>query len=123
MTIIYVKNLPNEENIVSIETQIEACKKALNGKPYEVFCDSDDISCPEFARMMNEVERGNVTKIIVYKLNLLSRSISDFIKIQNTLERHNVSFESVQDRYNSDTPSWCDLINTLKVFAELSCSQ
>ncbi len=50
---------------------------------------------PALQRLMADIEAGKVDSIVVYKVDRLSRSLIDFARIMDVLERHNVSFVSV----------------------------
>ena len=39
-----------------------------------------------FQKMMRQIERGKINKVIVYRLDRISRSLSDFVGILETLK-------------------------------------
>jgi site-specific DNA recombinase len=61
---------------------------------------------------------GKVDAIVVYKLDRLSRSILDFSQLMETLERCQVSFVSVTELFNTQTPSGRMVLNMLANFAQ-----
>ena len=86
MQAIYVRQSVDKKDSISIETQIEECKSKISiTEDYEIFKDKGfsgkSTDRPEFQRMMSEVKRGNVTKIVVYKYERISRSLYDFINM------------------------------------------
>lgn len=68
--------------------------------------------------MMKLVECGKITKIIVYRLDRISRSLSDFVSILNTLKKHNVKFVSSQESFDTSSPYGEMIVKILMVFAE-----
>jgi len=50
---------------------------------------------PALQRLLADIEAGKIDCIVVYKVDRLSRSLIDFSKIMEVLERHKVSFVSV----------------------------
>jgi hypothetical protein len=52
---------------------------------------------PAFRRLMADVEAGLVDCIVVYKVDRLSRSLLDFTRIMEILDRRGVSFVWVRD--------------------------
>ena len=46
-----------------------------------------------YVRMMEDVEKGLIQKIVVYRLDRLSRSIADFGRLWDILERHGVEYK------------------------------
>lgn len=54
--------------------------------------------------MIEDVEKGLVQKIIVYRLDRFSRSIADFGRLWEILKRHNVEFVSINETFDTSTP-------------------
>ncbi|HUW34758.1 MAG TPA: recombinase family protein, partial [Planctomycetota bacterium] len=54
-----------------------------------------NVDRPAFQQLMADVEAGKVDCIVVYKIDRLSRSLMDFARIMETLERCGVSLVSV----------------------------
>lgn len=123
MVAIYARQSIDKKDSISIETQIDICKRSIYDEPYEVFYDKgysgSNTDRPEFTRMMEKVKQGDITKIIVYKLDRITRSMRDFLNIKDLLDKYNVSFESVNDNYDTSTPSGRAQVNMLMVFAQL----
>ena len=57
-----------------------------------------------FQKMMRQIERGKISKVIVYRLDRISRSLSDFVGILETLKKHNVQFVSSQESFDTSSP-------------------
>lgn len=47
------------------------------------------------------IDAGSIDCVVVYKVDRLSRSLMDFARIVETFERHNVSFVSVTQHFNT----------------------
>ncbi|MEE0964307.1 MAG: recombinase family protein, partial [Ruminococcus bromii] len=105
----YARKSIERENSISCETQLEYCKSMI--KPDEqvekivTFVDNGfsggNVNRDGFQKMMRQVERGKISKIIVYKLDRISRSLSDFVNILNTLKKYNVKFISSQESFDT----------------------
>ncbi len=67
---------------------------------------------PALKRLLAEVEAGRVQVIAVYKLDRLSRSLTD------TLEKHGVAFVSVTQHFNTATRMGGLMLNILICFAQ-----
>ena len=74
---------------------------------------------PALQRLMEDVEAGKVGAICVYKVDRLSRSLADFMKLMEVLEEHNVSFISVTQHFNTNTSMGRLILNVLLSFAQL----
>lgn len=76
------------------------------------------IERPAFQQLMADVEVGKVDCIVVYKIDRLSRSLMDFARIMETLERNNVSLVSVTQQFNTTTSMGRLTLNVLLSFAQ-----
>jgi len=72
---------------------------------------------PAVQRLLKDIEAGKVDCIVVYKVDRLSRSLIDFAKIMDVLERHHVSFVSVTQQFNTSTSMGRLMLNVLLSFA------
>lgn len=81
-------------------------------------CSGANIERDGFLKMMRQVERGKISKIIVYRLDRISRSLSDFVNILNTLKEYNVKFISSQESFDTSSPYGEMIVKILMVFAE-----
>ena len=98
---IYARQSVEKENSISCDTQIEHCKAKLN--PNErtekiiVFKDEGftgaNTNREGFQKMIRMVEQNKISKILVYKLDRISRSIVDYSNMMKTFKEHSVSQE------------------------------
>ena len=58
---------------------------------------------PALKRLLRDIEAGLVDVVVVYKIDRLSRSLTDFAKLVEVFERHNVTFVSVTQQFNTTT--------------------
>ena len=73
---------------------------------------------PAVKRLMADVEAGRVDCILVYKVDRLSRSLMDFARIVEVLERQGVSFVSVTQQFNTTHSMGRLTLNILLSFAQ-----
>ncbi len=73
---------------------------------------------PALQRLLRDVERGAIDVIVVYKVDRLSRSLTDFARIVEIFERHSVSFVSVTQAFNTTTSMGRLTLNVLLSFAQ-----
>jgi len=71
---------------------------------------------PAVQRLMADIETGRVDCVVVYKVDRLSRSLLDFARMLETFERHNVSFVSVTQQFNTATSMGRLVLNVLLSF-------
>src|SRR5690554_6180685 len=73
---------------------------------------------PALKRLLADIEAGKVDCIVVYKVDRLSRSLIDFSKIMDVLDRNHVSFVSVTQQFNTSTSMGRLMLNVLLSFAQ-----
>jgi len=71
-----------------------------------------------FREMMQQIMQGSIQKVLVYRLDRISRSLSDFVSILDTLKKHGVQFVSSQESFDTSTPYGEMIVKILMVFAE-----
>jgi len=73
---------------------------------------------PALQRLMKDIENGQIDVVVVYKVDRLSRSLTDFAKVVETFDKHNVSFVSVTQQFNTTTSMGRLTLNILLSFAQ-----
>ncbi len=73
---------------------------------------------PALQRLLADIKAGKVDCVVVYKVDRLSRSLLDFAQMMETFDRHNVSFVSVTQQFNTATSMGRLVLNVLLSFAQ-----
>lgn len=73
---------------------------------------------PALRELFDDIENGKIDIVVVYKVDRLSRSLMDFAKIIELFERHNVSFVSVTQHFNTKDSMGRLTLNILLSFAQ-----
>jgi site-specific DNA recombinase len=73
---------------------------------------------PALQRVLADIEQGKVDAVITYKVDRLSRSLLDFSKMMEVFDRHQVSFVSVTQQFNTATSMGRLVLNVLLSFAQ-----
>ena len=121
---IYGRQSVDKKDSISIEVQIETCKSklALN-EPYKIYEEKGfsgkNTERPQFLQMMRDIENNKITKVIVYKLDRISRAILDFANMMETFEKYNVNIISCNDPIDTTTPTGRAMLNVTMTFAQL----
>ncbi len=109
-----------KKDSLSIEGQIELCTRECHSE-YTVYADKGysgkNTNRPDFERMMEDIIAGKISKVVVYRLDRFSRSISDFGQIWNILQKHNVEFISINEKFDTSTPMGRAMLHIIMVFA------
>jgi DNA invertase Pin-like site-specific DNA recombinase len=73
---------------------------------------------PALKRLLLDIEAGLIDVIVTYKLDRLSRSLTDFVKLIELFERHNVTYVSVTQHFSTTTSMGRLTLNILLSFAQ-----
>ena len=73
---------------------------------------------PALKRLLEDIKTGRIQIVVVYKVDRLTRSLSDFAKIVDVLDAHNASFVSVTQQFNTTTSMGRLTLNMLLSFAQ-----
>ena len=66
---------------------------------------------PALKRLLADIEAGRIDIVVVYKIDRLTRSLTDFSRMIDVFERHGVSFVSVTQQFNTTTSMGLSLIH------------
>ncbi len=123
MIAIYARQSVDKKDSISIESQIEYAKREIFSNQYKVYQDSGysgkNTNRPAFAEMMQDIEAGRIEKVVVYRLDRISRSIVDFADFINILEERDISFVSATEKFDTSTPMGRAMLYIVVVFAQL----
>lgn len=123
---IRVSTLHQVEEGFSLTAQEERLKqiaKLNDYKIYKVYADKgisgkDTIHRPAFQQMMEDMENGYFSKILVMKLDRISRSVADLENIIKQLQKYNCGFESASEKIDTTSSMGLMFIRLLGVFAQ-----
>ena len=122
MDAIYARQSVDKADSLSIQGQIDLCKRET-GKDVKIYQDKGfsgkNTNRPAFKQLIEDVEKGTVQKIVVYRLDRFSRSIADFGRLWEILKEHGVEFISINETFDTSTPMGRAMLNIIMVFAQL----
>ena len=122
MDAIYARQSVEKADSLSIQGQIDLCRRET-AEPVRIYQDrgfsGKNTNRPAFQRLMEDVEKGLIQKIVVYRLDRFSRSIADFGRLWEILQKHHVEFVSINETFDTSTPMGRAMLNIIMVFAQL----
>ena len=122
MTAIYARQSVDKKDSISIETQIEACKRCCEGE-FRVYTDKGwsgkNLDRPQFQRLLADIKSGEIAKLVVYKLDRISRSLCDFSNLMEIFKKYGVEFASTVETFDTSTAIGRAMLGIIMVFAEL----
>lgn len=115
----------------SIGEQIQRLQdycKAMKWTVYKVYTDAGftgaNTERPAMQDLIRDVKDGKIGKVVVYKLDRLSRSQKDTLElIEGIFIKNNTEFVSMTENFDTSTPFGRAMIGILAVFAQLEREQ
>jgi site-specific DNA recombinase len=113
----------------SLDAQREACSAYIMSQCHEGWQALPDLyddggysggsmNRPGLALLLEDIRAGKVDVIVVYKVDRLTRSLADFAKIIEVLDKHGASFVSVTQAFNTTSSMGRLTLNVLLSFAQ-----
>ena len=118
-----------EQDFNSLDAQREASEAYIKSQAHEGWrlirdCYDDggysggSMDRPALQKLLADVEARRIDVIVVYKVDRLTRSLADFAKLVELFDKHEVSFVSVTQSFNTTTSMGRLTLNVLLSFAQ-----
>jgi len=119
----YGRQSVDKKDSISIESQLEFCSHELKGGSFKAYTDKGfsgkNMDRPEFQKLVRDIKAGLIRRVVVYKLDRISRSIIDFAGMMELFQQYNVEFVSSTEKFDTSTPMGRAMLNICIVFAQL----
>ncbi len=120
---IYARQSIDKKDSLSIEGQIKECEYVLRGEKAVVFRDKGysgkNTDRPALKRLIQEISLGHINKVVVYKLDRISRNITDFYKLYETMEKNGCEFVSASESFDTSNAMGKAMMGILAIFAQM----
>ncbi len=114
----------------SIGNQVELCKEYVrvhygDAAVNKVIVYEDEgfsggnLNRPDFKKMMDAARKRKFKAVIVYRLDRISRNVSDFAGLIEELARLDISFVSIKEQFDTGTPMGRAMMYVASVFSQL----
>lgn len=118
-----------EQSFKSLEAQREASRAYILSQKHEGWTELkehyDDggfsggtMERPALERLLTDIQSGKIQTVVVYKVDRLTRSLTDFAKIIEIFDSNKVSFVSVTQHFNTTSSMGRLTLNVLLSFAQ-----
>jgi len=118
-----------DQEFNSLNAQREACEayvKSQVGEGWELVDSSYDdggysggsMERPGLQKLLTDIGKNRIDVVVVYKVDRLTRALTDFARIVERFESHSVSFVSVTQAFNTTTSMGRLTLNVLLSFAQ-----
>jgi len=123
---IYSRKSKFSEKGESVENQVKMCEAYANTIGIDKFIIYEDegfsggnVERPQYQKMMKEAKDKKFNYLICYRLDRISRNVSDFTQTIEELKRHNIEFISIKEQFDTSSPMGRAMMNISAVFAQL----
>lgn len=82
-----------------------------------------NLNRPALQRLLKDIEQNKINRILITKLDRLSRGVRNYYKILDTLDEHGVFWQTVFEKYDSSTANGRLHINIMLSVAENESAQ
>ena len=118
-----------EMKVNSLETQREVCRAYIRCQEHrnwiEIPEQYDDggfsggtLERPALKRLIADIELGRIDIVVIYKIDRLSRSLTDFVRLVDVLDKYQTSFVSVTQTFDTSDSMGRLVLNILLTFAQ-----
>jgi DNA invertase Pin-like site-specific DNA recombinase len=118
-----------EQEFNSLDAQRDACEAFIAsqaGLGWKLLADRYDdggisggtLARPALQRLLDNIRSGRVDVVVVYKIDRLTRSLTDFAKIVEVFDERSVSFVSITQSFNTTSSMGRLTLNVLLSFAQ-----
>lgn len=118
-----------EQSFNSLEAQREACMAYIHSQKHEGWTavnnhyddggfSGGNMERAGLKRLLADIKGGKLDTVVVYKVDRLTRSLTDFAKIIEIFDSHKVSFVSVTQHFNTTSSMGRLTLNVLLSFAQ-----
>ena len=118
-----------EQDFNSLHAQRESCEAYINSQKHEgwialptIYDDGGysggSMDRPALKQLLADIKSGSVDVVVVYKVDRLTRSLTDFARIVEVFDAAGASFVSVTQQFNTTTSMGRLTLNVLLSFAQ-----
>jgi DNA invertase Pin-like site-specific DNA recombinase len=113
----------------SLDAQREACAAYIKSQMHDGWTalatryddpaySGGNLDRPALQKLLTDIENGCVDVVVVYKIDRLTRSLTDFAKLVERFDKNSVSFVAVTQQFNTTTSMGRLTLNVLLSFAQ-----
>lgn len=99
------------------------CRHVLHAEKTELFEDAGksgkNTDRPAYQRMMKKIRAGEISHVVVYKIDRISRNLVDFSLMYDEFKKYRVTFISLNEQFDTSSAIGEAVLKIILVFAEL----
>lgn len=113
----------------SLETQREVCSAYVTSQKYKSWVElpkryddggrsGSDLDRPALADLMEDIEQGKIDIVVVYKIDRLTRSLVDFVRLVDLFEQRFITLVSISQAFDTSDSMGRMVLNILLTFSQ-----
>jgi DNA invertase Pin-like site-specific DNA recombinase len=113
----------------SLVTQREVCSAYIASQKYKSWVElpqryddggqsGSDLDRPALATLMQDIEDGKIDAVVVYKVDRLTRSLIDFVRLIDLFEQRSITFVSISQAFDTSDSMGRMVLNILLTFSQ-----
>lgn len=118
-----------EQEFNSLDAQYDSCKAYILSQKHEGWSvvreryddggySGGSMERPGLKALLADIVAGKIDVVVIYKIDRLTRSLADFARIIEVMEKHGASFVSVTQSFNTKTSMGRLMLHVLLSFAQ-----
>ena len=120
---IYTRQSVDRPDSISVESQAEICRREVEGTEYKIYTDKGysgkNTDRPAVQDLISDIKAGKIKRVIVYRLDRISRSVLNFANLIDIFQRYKVDFVSTMEKFDTGTPIGKAMLMIVMIFAQL----
>ena len=129
---IYARKSTNqrlEHDANSLVTQREICSAYIKSQQYKGWVELPDryddgghsgsgMDRPALSQLMHDIEAGEIDVVVVYKIDRLTRSLADFVRMIEIFDQRNIDLVSISQAFDTSDSMGRMILNVLLTFSQ-----
>lgn len=113
----------------SLVIQREVCSAYITSQKYKSWVElperyddggqsGSDLDRPALTKLMEDIEQGKVDTVVVYKIDRLTRSLVDFVRLVDLFEQRSITLVSISQAFDTSDSMGRMVLNILLTFSQ-----
>lgn len=113
----------------SLATQREVCSAYIASQSYKSWVElpgryddggqsGSDLDRPALAALMGDIEDGKIDVVVIYKVDRLTRSLVDFVRLIDLFDKRNITLVSISQAFDTSDSMGRMVLNILLTFSQ-----
>lgn len=118
-----------DAEVNSLTTQREVCSAYITSQKYKSWLElptqyddggkpGSNLDRPALAALMHDIEQGSIDVVVVYKIDRLTRSLVDFVRLIDLFDKRKITLVSISQAFDTSDSMGRMVLNILLTFSQ-----